>query len=118
MINFIHPAFEELSEKEGLVTNGLGGYAASALPGANTPATYHSLFFQNVLPNGWTDWISPDTARLFAQVGAPALYFSFPKGEFKESSNWFKNFEYAKEKYRGLDYHAVAPTKCWDQRNC
>lgn len=217
MLHFKSPSFEELSEKEWLVTNGLGGYASSTLSGANTrryhgllvasfnppadrrvlvtkieeslvfkrdsmvglssnqyPGTvhpkgfeflkdferlpipsfgfdvngcklrkrvfmphgsnttvveyentgdcafglqlaplfahrdYHSLFSENARFDFWADWKTPSSAKIFAHHGAPPLYFSFSEGEFSEDRNWYRNFEYAKEKYRGLDYREDA----------
>ncbi|MEZ4959743.1 MAG: amylo-alpha-1,6-glucosidase [Saprospiraceae bacterium] len=217
MLKFKSPSFEELSEKEWLVTNGLGGYASSSILGANTrryhgllvasfnpptdrrvlvskieeslffhrdsmvgissnqyPSTvypkgyefmegferlpiptfhyniegckvlkrvfmpqgsnttileyknegkcafrlvlnplfvhrdYHGLFSENGYFDFYTHWKTPNTACIYAHYGAPALYFSFSQGVFHESKYWFKNFEYAKEKYRGLDYREDA----------
>ena len=42
MLQFQKPNFEELQSKEWLLTNGLGGYAAGTLSGANT-RRYHGL---------------------------------------------------------------------------
>lgn len=217
MLTFTKPTFDELSAREWLVTNGLGGYASSSLSGANTrryhgllvaalnpPASrtvmvskieeslvfqrgsmvslsanrypgaihpagfqhlegferlplpafhyevdgcrlvkrvfmpygsntvvveyensggcayslllnplfvhrdYHSLFSENEYFNYWADWKSPDSAAIYAHYGAPALYFSFSKGTFRQQRNWFRNFEYQKEAYRGLDYREDA----------
>jgi predicted glycogen debranching enzyme len=42
MYNFINKDFKEITEKEWLVTNGLGGYASSTVSGANS-RRYHGL---------------------------------------------------------------------------
>lgn len=42
MYHFINTNFDEISQKEWLVTNGLGGYASSTLAGANS-RRYHGL---------------------------------------------------------------------------
>ncbi len=213
MLKFTSPTFEDLSRKEWLVTNGLGGYASSSLSGANTrryhgllvaslnPPTdrtvmvskieetllsnqygaiglganlypgiihpkgfqyltgfgrqplplfqyevnghrigkrvfmphgsnttiveyentgnqpfslqltplflhrgYHSLFSENDYFNYWIEWKNEKSAVVYAHYGAPALYFSFSKGVFKTQRTWYKNAEYLKEEYRGLDY--------------
>lgn len=49
MLTFNNPGFAELAEKEWLVTNGLGGYAASTLSGANT-RRYHGLLVAALRP--------------------------------------------------------------------
>jgi len=42
MLKFANPTFDETTNKEWLVTNGIGGYAASTISGANT-RRYHGL---------------------------------------------------------------------------
>ncbi|MEZ4956489.1 MAG: amylo-alpha-1,6-glucosidase [Saprospiraceae bacterium] len=217
ILQFNSPSFEELSSKEWLITNGIGGYASSSLSGANTrryhgllvaslnpptdrtvmvskieetlmfhrdsevslsanqyPGTihpngyeflksferrpiptftyhvngcklnkkvfmphgsnttiveyensgkcsfglcltpffmhrdYHSLFSENPFFNYYTDFKTENIGVIYSHYGAPALHFSFSKGEFKENRNWYKNFEYTKEKYRGLDFQEDA----------
>ncbi len=49
MLTFNKPSFETLSEKEWLVTNGLGGYASSTISGANT-RRYHGLLVASLRP--------------------------------------------------------------------
>ncbi|MFZ1677580.1 MAG: amylo-alpha-1,6-glucosidase [Saprospiraceae bacterium] len=49
MLTFHQPTFEELSGKEWLVTNGLGGYASSTISGANT-RRYHGLLVASLRP--------------------------------------------------------------------
>lgn len=49
MLTFHKPTFEELSGKEWLVTNGLGGYASSTISGANT-RRYHGLLVASLRP--------------------------------------------------------------------
>ena len=36
--------------------------------------------------------------------GCPEIFISVPGSEFKESKNWYYNFEYAIEQYRGLEF--------------
>ncbi len=69
---------------------------------------YHGLFSESPYFNYHADFKTPNSAVIYAHYGAPALYFSFTKGVFKEGRDWYKSFEYAKEKYRGLDYREDA----------
>ncbi|HZV68880.1 MAG TPA: amylo-alpha-1,6-glucosidase [Saprospiraceae bacterium] len=48
-MTFHNPTFEDLSEKEWIVTNGLGGYASSTISGANT-RRYHGLLVASLRP--------------------------------------------------------------------
>ncbi|MEK7255140.1 MAG: glycogen debranching enzyme N-terminal domain-containing protein, partial [Bacteroidota bacterium] len=65
---------------------------------------YHSLFSEQPFFDYFADWKSPNAATIFAHYGAPALHFSFSKGTFRHGRSWFRNFEYEKEEYRGLDF--------------
>ena len=49
MINFVNPKYESLSDKEWIVTNGIGGYASCSLSGANT-RRYHGLLVASLNP--------------------------------------------------------------------
>lgn len=69
---------------------------------------YHSLFSENSFFDYYEDWKTPQSVVIYAHYGAPALWFSFSKGEFKPGRTWYKNFEYEKEQYRGLDYREDA----------
>lgn len=69
---------------------------------------YHSLFSENGFFDYYVDWKSDRQAVIYAHYGAPALYFSFSKGVFAQQRGWFKNLEYAREEYRGLDYREDA----------
>jgi len=46
--------------------------------------------------------------QIYAKYGATPFYFYFSKGAFKENRNWFKNFQYEKDKTEGLDYQEDA----------
>jgi predicted glycogen debranching enzyme len=48
-LKFHKPSYGDLSEKEWLVTNGLGGYASSTISGANT-RRYHGLLVASMRP--------------------------------------------------------------------
>ncbi len=48
-LNFHHPSLEEVSDKEWLVTNGIGGYASSSICGMNT-RRYHGLLVASLNP--------------------------------------------------------------------
>lgn len=64
---------------------------------------YHSLMHQNASFNFWTEWKSPNSGVMYAQYGAPPLFFTFSKGVFTEQRLWYNHFIYRKETYRGLD---------------
>ncbi len=49
MLKFNKPAFNELQNKEWLITNGIGGYASGSLSGANT-RRYHGLLVASLQP--------------------------------------------------------------------
>jgi predicted glycogen debranching enzyme len=48
-MKFSRPDFEEVANKEWLITNGLGGYASSTISGANT-RRYHGLLVASLRP--------------------------------------------------------------------
>lgn len=49
MLTFNKPTFEETSQKEWLLTNGIGGYASGTISGANT-RRYHGLLVASLNP--------------------------------------------------------------------
>ncbi len=64
---------------------------------------YHSLAHAN-------DSIGPQylfedgVFRTINYKGCPEIFISVPGSEFKESRDWYHNFEYSVEQYRGLDF--------------
>lgn len=70
---------------------------------------YHSLFRENSASDYHYD-ISHDMLKIYANYGAAPLYVRFTKGIFTEERYWFKNYEYEKERYRGLDFQEDAYT--------
>jgi predicted glycogen debranching enzyme len=68
---------------------------------------YHSLFHQDAD----FDFRLQQNSHYFtltSRYGAPALHFNFTSGEFTEQRDWYKNFEYDREKERGLDFREDA----------
>lgn len=68
---------------------------------------YHSLF----RATGHFDFyheINDRMARIYAHYGAEPIYFAYSKGNFISNPAWYYNFEYEKEKYRGLDFREDA----------
>jgi predicted glycogen debranching enzyme len=64
---------------------------------------YHSTTHQNdSLHPGFT--IEEGNVRVTPYDGLPSLYISHPGGELSDSGEWYHNFEYEREKERGLDY--------------
>ncbi len=55
-------------------------------------------------------WVKRENGyqTLYAHFGAPALYFSFTKGEYLENRQWYYNLEYVREQERGLGYREDA----------
>ena len=49
MLSFDQPEFTEVSDREWIVTNGIGGYASSSICGANT-RRYHGLLVASFNP--------------------------------------------------------------------
>lgn len=70
---------------------------------------YHSLFRENSAFDYHYD-ISHDMLKIYANYGAAPLYVRFTKGIFTKERYWFKNYEYEKEQYRGLDFQEDAYT--------
>ena len=64
---------------------------------------YHSLFKENAYYDYYLEQES-NVLKLYAHYGATPLYCKFSNGSFTENRQWYKNFEYDKENYRGLDY--------------
>jgi predicted glycogen debranching enzyme len=64
---------------------------------------YHALFHENAA----FDFHLERNERfytLYPRYGAPALYFSFTAGILSEQRHWYRNFEYERERERGLDF--------------
>jgi len=67
-----------------------------------SPRDYHSLSHANsAIQKEGT--FANGALRVQAYVGVPALYIDVPGSEFKPAPEWYYNFEYAVEQYRGLD---------------
>jgi glycogen debranching enzyme len=77
MLKFNSPSFGELSSKEWLLTNGLGGYASSSLSGANT-RRYHGLLVAA---------LNPPTGRTVMVSKVEETLVSPENGEVELSSN-------------------------------
>lgn len=69
-----------------------------------THRDYHALASENPY---FDYWMKQENGcyTLYAHYGATPLYFNFSAGEFVEKRDWFKNFEYERERERGLDFH-------------
>lgn len=64
---------------------------------------YHSLFREDDLFNYYFEK-EHDTLKIYSHYGTAPLFVRYFNGEFKENRYWFKNFQYEKERYRGLDF--------------
>lgn len=64
---------------------------------------YHNLSHKNDSLN--KDYLFKDsTLQLQLYESVPELFISIPGSEFSETKDWYYNFEYPIEKYRGLDF--------------
>ena len=68
---------------------------------------YHSLFHERSDFDYYFER-QEDVLKIYSHYGAFPLYVKFYEGAFKEERYWFKNLEYAKEEYRGLDFREDA----------
>lgn len=69
---------------------------------------YHSTFHENDYFDFYTEKLEERRLKIFAHYGAEPFYMDFSKGNFQSQPAWFKNFEYDKEKARGLDFEEDA----------
>lgn len=72
-----------------------------------TPLFIHRDYHALAAESSFLDyWMKQENGcyTLYAHYGAPPLYFNYSAGEFVEQRNWYKNFEYERERERGLDY--------------
>lgn len=72
-----------------------------------TPLFIHRDYHALATENPFLDyWMKQENGyyTLYAHYGAAPLYFNYSAGEFVEQRNWYKNFEYERERERGLDY--------------
>lgn len=65
---------------------------------------YHSLLKENASYNFWTEGTG-DTKTIYAYYGANPIYINHSKGQWKPKGYWHKNYEYIREKERGLDFN-------------
>jgi predicted glycogen debranching enzyme len=64
---------------------------------------YHSLFREDPYYDYYLQQ-RPGLLKIHAHYGAPALFVAYSKGAFNPNRQWFRDFEYDKEKNRGLDF--------------
>lgn len=68
---------------------------------------YHALFAENPEYNYY--YVQDNNLlTIFSRYGAQPLYLKFSQGSFDEQRYWYKNLEYQKEAYRGLEKHEDA----------
>jgi predicted glycogen debranching enzyme len=69
---------------------------------------YHLLFHEDI------DWIfdiqyaKEKILKIESGKNAPPVYVRFSEGTFFPEGDWYKNFQYAREEERGLDFHEDA----------
>lgn len=95
MIEFQNPSFASLTDKEWLVTNGLGGYASSTIAGANT-RRYHGLFVPSLNPPAERTVVVSkieETVITSAQIQVTISSNQFSDIIHPEGYQWVKSFE-------------------------
>ncbi len=69
---------------------------------------YHHLFQEDDLWDYETIELEERLLKISPDKNASPLYVSFTAGIFYEHPDWYRNFEYEREKERGMDYHEDA----------
>ena len=64
---------------------------------------YHHLFHESPIWDFKTE-LREKTIEVIAKPGSPSLWIHFTKGKFHPRPDWYRNFQYEKEKERGLDF--------------
>jgi predicted glycogen debranching enzyme len=65
---------------------------------------YHQLFSEDPRWTYETRNLEERLVEINPDENSPSLFFRFTAGIFYPEPNWYRHFEYAKEKERGLDY--------------
>ncbi len=69
---------------------------------------YHSLFQEAEYFDFYQEQPSENRIDVYPHYGAPALHIAFSKGTYTPQPTWYRNFQYALERYRGLDFQEDA----------
>ena len=64
---------------------------------------YHSLVHANDAINRY-GLFNNNVLRIEAYAGSPGIYIKVPESDYHPRPDWFYNFNYSIEQYRGLDY--------------
>jgi predicted glycogen debranching enzyme len=64
---------------------------------------YHSMMHANNAANGDASFEN-DIFKTKVYDGTPDIFVKVPNAKFEQNPNWFYNFNYSIEKYRGLDF--------------
>ncbi|MGH9533088.1 MAG: amylo-alpha-1,6-glucosidase [Terriglobales bacterium] len=65
---------------------------------------YHSTTHANDSLNRHVESAAPGLATVMPYEGVPALHFAHDAAELEPGDDWYRNFEYAVERERGLDF--------------
>ncbi|HUE03102.1 MAG TPA: amylo-alpha-1,6-glucosidase [Bryobacteraceae bacterium] len=65
---------------------------------------YHATTHENAALNPHFD-VAADSVKLTPYSGLPSLYLNHSGADIQPSGCWFRNFEYDRERERGLDFH-------------
>jgi predicted glycogen debranching enzyme len=73
---------------------------------------YHHLFHESPI---WNFEVVEEekTLEVHARSGQPAIWIRFTRGRFHSHPDWYRNFQYEKEKERGLDHTEDAKSIGW-----
>jgi predicted glycogen debranching enzyme len=66
---------------------------------------YHSLFNGSEEFEFSCQQDKPGKLKIIPKQGLPPVYVHYTNGNFFPNPDWYENFEYSREKERGLDYH-------------
>ncbi|MCB0583583.1 MAG: glycogen debranching enzyme N-terminal domain-containing protein [Phaeodactylibacter sp.] len=69
---------------------------------------YHSLFHESDYYDYYHQPMGERALKIHAHYGARPVCFAYSHGQFVSRPDWFRQFEYEKERYRGLDYREDA----------
>ncbi len=69
-----------------------------------TNRDYHTLIKENESYNFWTEG-KDNTKTIYAYYGANPVYINHSNGQWQAKGYWHKDYEYSREKERGLDFN-------------
>lgn len=77
---------------------------------------YHHLFHEDPDWAFEVQYVKEKSIKIEPGKNAPTVYIRFSNGTFFPEGDWYRNFQYAREEERGLDFSE--DTKCIGKINC